>query len=478
MTSKKCLLIFLAIPLFFLGGCGSGLHLFPIQLQRVLTGLPTINESEIDQKQLQPINRDWNRQLAFQEDQLNTILVPSSSAVASIDLPDFTAQELDLAANRLFALPEVSAPNPYGFAENDLVDYPDSVYRQRFRQISSDIPIVFNNQTRTFIELYAIRKRDLTRRMLGKSVLYYPYIEQVLTENDIPDELKHLVMVESALETEAASSQAAAGLWQIRPNTGRSLGLTINRTIDQRLDPYASTHAAIRYLKKLRVMYGDWLMAIAAYNCGPGNMHKAIVRAGGSKNFWRVQRFLPRETRSYVPAFIALVYLNSFQPEHNLYPVYPELSFQKVDTVRIYQQITLEEIASATAVDLDELQFLNPALVQNKVPFRKRGYPLVLPLNKVAQFEVERGRLFTPIDYSEQVAQTARVTKKREAVVPEGSNYTKLVYRVRRGNTMVNIARRYGCSVKDIQDWNAKSNHIIRVGEELTLYIAKSRTSP
>ncbi|WKN42471.1 lytic transglycosylase domain-containing protein [Tunicatimonas pelagia] len=440
--------------------------------------LPTIEAVEVHQANLQSMKRDWNGQLAFQTDQLNTLLSPPTSAISNIKVPDFTAEELDKAVNRLLVIPPPASASPYGFAANDLVDYPDAVYQQRFRQISTDIPLVFNNQVKTFIEVYAIRKRDLTQRMLGKSVLYYPYIEQVLAEHDLPDELKHLVMVESALETEAASARAAAGLWQIRPITGRGLGLTINRTIDQRLDPYASTQAAVRYLKKLHDMYGDWLMAIAAYNCGPGNMHKAIVRAGGSKNFWRVQRFLPRETRSYVPAFMALVYLNEFQQEHNLRPVYPALSFQTVDTVRIYREITLEKIAASTVVALEELQFLNPALVQNKIPFWRGGYPLVLPLDKIARFEQKRNYLLVPVDYSAQIAKTARITKQRRAVVPEGSNYTKLLYRVRRGNTMVNIARRYGCSVKDIQDWNAKSDHIIRVGEELTLYIAKSKTSP
>ncbi|GEM_PF-1190830 len=478
MISKKYSLIFLTTALFFLTSCHRGISFLPTKVQRLFIALPPIEETKVNRQKLKLMKRDWNGQLAFQTDQFNTLLDPTTAAISNIVVPDFTAEELDSAVNRLFMFPSLASSSPYGFAKNDLVDYPDSVYRKRFRQISTDIPLVFNNQVRTFIEVYAIRKHDLTQRMLGKSVLYYPYIEQILTEHDIPDELKHLVMVESALETGAASSKAAVGLWQIRPATGRSLGLTINRTVDQRLDPYASTRAAIRYLKKLRGMYGNWPMAIAAYNCGPGNMHKAIVRAGGSKNFWRVQRFLPRETRSYVPAFMALVYLNEFQPEHNLRPEYPELSFRAVDTVQIYQEISLEEIAEYTAVNLEELQFLNPALVRNKVPFWKGGYSLALPLNKIAQFERERSYLFAPHNYANQIAKTARITKQRRAVVPQGSNYTKLIYRVRRGNTMVNIARRYGCSVNDIRDWNAKSDHIIRVGEELTLYIAKSRTSP
>lgn len=439
---------------------------------------PPVKETPIYPDLQTPLNIDQSNQFAFQADQLNTILtLNDSSAFTAIVEPDFKAEDLDSAMYRLFRYPENPPENPYGFAENETIDYPDSIYRKRFRLITSEVPLVYNHQVKNYIDLYAGRRRDLTQRMFGKRLLYYPYIEQVLAEKQLPDELKHLVMVESAMETEATSSMAAVGLWQIRYATGRDLGLKINSVIDERLDPYAATEAAISYLEKLYGLYDDWLLAIAAYNCGLGNLNKAIVRSGGSRNFWRVNRYLPQETRSYIPAFMALVYLNHFQPEHNLRPVYPLLSFRKVDTVRLYHEVPLEKIAATSAVSLNELKFLNPALIKDRIPYLRDGYRLVLPINKLAQFEEQRSRLLVPIDYAAEVDRTARISKHKQSKVPDSTNLTKLVYQVRKGNTMIGIARRYGCSVKDIQAWNGKSDHRVWVGEELNIYLPSSRSA-
>ncbi|MEM8966446.1 MAG: transglycosylase SLT domain-containing protein [Bacteroidota bacterium] len=477
MKVQHTFTLFLTVFSIFLAGCHRSVILFPEGIRLGGPFLLPVGNEIISPSQLANAKNNWSSQLAFQSDQLTMLFAPPLSDISTLSEPAFTAEILDSEINQLFAY-LAEDHSPYGFAENDVVEYPEAIYRQRFRKISTDVPLVYNNQVKNFIDVYGNQKRDLTQRMLGKSTLYYPYIEQVLTEKELPDELKYLVMVESAMQNEAVSSRSAAGLWQIRPITGRGLGLEINSVIDQRLDPYAATDAALTYLKKLYEKYNNWLIAIAAYNCGPGNMHKAIVRAGGSGSFWRIQRFLPRETRNYVPAFMAVVYLNSFQHEHNLRPIYPDLSFQAVDTVRIYQEVTLEKIASSTVVTLDELKFLNPALIRNKIPFRVNGYPLVLPMNKLAQFEQRRGYLLTPYDYQAQVARAARITKQKRAIVPDSPNLTRLSYRVRRGNTISSIARRYGCSVKDIQDWNGKADYVIRVGEELVVYVTKTQTSP
>lgn len=417
-------------------------------------------------------------QHAFQEDQLTTLLSPVAVTLLALTPPAFTAEELDQATNRLFHYPATTSPNPYGFAPDELIDYPDAIYQKRFRQITSDIPLVYNHQVKNFIDVYASRNRDQTQRMLGKSTLYYPYIEEVLAEKQMPDVLKHLVMVESALQTEAYSPRAAVGLWQIRYATGRELGLEINSLVDQRLDPYAATRAATDYLLKLYKLYDDWLLAIAAYNCGLGNLNKAIVRSGGSSDFWRVSRYLPQETRSYVPALMAIAYLYDYQAEHNLHAVYPILSFRQVDTVRLYRETTLESIAATAAVSLDELTFLNPSLIRNRVPYRKDGYVLVLPINKIARFEKLRRAWVRPPDLAREVAQTARITREKQPIEPKAPNLRAVSYTVRSGNTIWDIARHYGCSVKEIQDWNGKRDHVIRVGEELTLYVPKTTAAP
>lgn len=420
---------------------------------------------------------DQRALLAFQADQLDDRLRPTPATLQALSPPIFRAKVLDDATNRLFRYQrhDEQYRNPYGFAEDELIDYPDSIYEQRFRQLTVGVPMKYNHQVKNYIDLYASRKRDLTQRMLGKSLLYYPYIEQVLTEKQLPDVLKHLVMVESAMHADAASQMAAVGLWQIRYVTGRSLGLEINSLIDQRLDPYAATRAATDYLMHLHEVYGNWLLAIAGYNCGPGNLNKAIVRSGGSTDFWEVSRYLPQETRSYMPAFMAIIYLNHYQPEHNLRPVYPELSFHAVDTVRIYRELNLEEIAATTAVTLEELTFLNTALIQNKIPFRKEGYTLVIPMDKVAQFEQQRGEWTNSPNLADEIMRTAMISQQRKTIVPQSTNLSKINYVVRRGNTIWGIARRYGCSVKDIQDWNGKSDHVVRVGEELTLYVPEAQ---
>jgi len=473
----KCSLIFLTASWAFLVSCNYEIFQFSGTNNLLRSSSPKVKTTDIQQELQIPLKLDQNNQYAFQEDQLATLFVNSTSPLAEIATPAFSPQELDDKVKNLFSYPTDESPNPYGFAENETVDYPDSIYRKRFRLITSEIPLVYNHQVKSFIDVYAARQHDLTQRMLGKKQLYYPYIEQVLTEKQLPDELKHLVMVESALHTEAYSSMSAVGLWQIRPATGRSFGLKINSAVDERLDPYAATDAAASYLKRLYDVYEDWLLAIAAYNCGPGNLNKAIVRSGGSRNFWRVNRYLPRETRNYVPAFMALVYLNYFSAEHNLRPEYPQLTFRSVDTVRLYQEVPLQDIAVATSVTIAELRFLNPALVKDQIPFRKEGYRLVLPLNKIAQFEEQRYYLLNSPNYAAEVERTAQTSRKKKPVVPDATDLTKLVYRVRRGNTLISIARRYGCSVKDIQDWNGKSNHIVRVGEELNLYIPRTKSS-
>jgi membrane-bound lytic murein transglycosylase D len=174
---------------------------------------------------------------------------------------------------------------------------------------------------------------------------------------------------------------------------------------------------------------------------------------------------------------MALAYLNYFQAEHNLQPEYPQLSFRAVDTVRLYQEVPLQDVAVATAVTMDELRFLNPALIKEKIPFRKEGFRLVLPINKVAQFEQQRDYLLNAPNFVAEVEHAAQISRKRRPIVPDSPDLTKLIYQVRRGNTLISIARRYGCSVKDIQDWNGKSDHIVRVGEELNLYIPRSKSA-
>lgn len=387
----------------------------------------------------------------------------------------FSAGYLDSASNDLFAMRGAyEQSNPYGFEKDQLVTYPDSVYRERFAELPTEIPLVYNRQVENFIDLYAVRKKGLTERMFGKSMLYFPYIERVLMEQNLPHELKYLTMVESALQAEARSSMAAVGLWQIRYRTGKWLGLEINDYFDERKDPYASTQAAVSYLKRLYNTYGSWPMALAAYNSGPGNVNKAIMRAGGSRDFWRIRRYLPTETRSYVPAFMAIVYLSEYYQEHNIRPVQPDLPFQAVDSVRVYDELYFSKLAETLEMQEQDLLFLNPAFIKGIVPTSKEGNVLVLPLDKIALFEKEKSGALL----NERVAQakkTAQVLNKKEDVVPDNEDLKLIEHRVRRGQTIGGISDRYGVDIEDIREWNGMRGNTIRVGQNLKIYLPASR---
>ncbi len=387
----------------------------------------------------------------------------------------FTAAGLDSAAGNLFLTPNnISSSNPYGFQENELVTYPDSVYRERFDKLTSEISLVYNRHVENFIDLYAVRKKELTGRMLGKSMLYFPYIEQVLMEKNLPHELKYLTMVESALHADACSNMAAVGLWQIRYRTGKWLGLEINDFYDERKDPYASTHAALDYLERLYDTYGSWPMALAAYNSGPGNVNKAIVRAGGSREFWRIRRYLPAETRSYVPAFMAIVYLSEYYQEHNIRPVQPELPFHAVDSVRVYDELYFSQLSETLGIKEKELLFLNPSYVKGIVPASKDGNTVMLPLSKIATFEEQRAYLLHN-DHISQVKETAQVLTKKKDMVPEDSGLKLIEHRVRRGQTIGEVSDRYGVTIQEIREWNGMRGNLIRIGQTLKIYVPASR---
>ncbi|WPP50128.1 lytic transglycosylase domain-containing protein [Catalinimonas niigatensis] len=419
-------------------------------------------------------------QLPTQESELSTI-----DAVMAIfsnaepedtqsDTEKFTAAYLDSTTGKLFLHPVYTFQNnPYGFEEDELVSYPDSVYQKRFANMTSEIPLVYNRHVENFIDLYAIRKKNLTERMFGKSMLYFPYIEKVLMEEELPHDLKYLTMVESALHPDAKSHMEAVGLWQIRYRTGKWLGLEINDFLDERMDPYQSTKAAVAYLKRLYTNYGSWPMALAAYNSGPGNVNRAIVRAGGSRDYWKIRKYLPVETQSYVPAFMAIIYINRYQQEHNIRPIVPDIPFQAVDTVRIYKEISFTKLADALEMSEESLAFLNPALTQWVIPSSRQGWPLVLPMDKMAIIEEKKPDLFSH-RLQNEVASTAQVLKKRKEIVPEATDLKLLEHTVRRGQTMNGIAKRYGVDLSQIRDWNAMRDNTIRAGQVLKLYVPES----
>ncbi len=240
-----------------------------------------------------------------------------------------------------------------------VVEFPDSVYRERLNNIHSVVNLPYNNIVRNYIHVYTGKKRDNFEIMLGMREYFFPMIEDIFDTYGLPAELKYMAVIESALNPNAVSRVGATGLWQFMYSTGRAYGLTINSVVDERRDPVKSTHAAARYLKDLYGIYNDWGLVIAAYNCGPGNVNKAIRRSGNRKDYWEIYYRLPRETRGYLPGYIAATYSMNYYKEHNIRPVLVNFSVA-TDTVMTTRDIHLEQLSSVLNIPLDELKALNP----------------------------------------------------------------------------------------------------------------------
>ncbi|MGB0931370.1 MAG: transglycosylase SLT domain-containing protein, partial [Chitinophagales bacterium] len=280
--------------------------------------------------------------------------------------------------------------------------YSDEHYRSRINNLAQNcqLPITYNKYVRTFIEVYTHRKRDVSQRILGKVNIYFPIIEKIFLEEGVPLDLKYLAATESALNQHAVSRAGATGLWQFMRATGKENGLTINSYVDERLDPYKSTKAAARFFKKLHRKYGDWFLVIAAYNCGPGNVNKAMRRTGGH-TYWGIRRALPRETRGYVPSYIACVYFMNYYYDHYLNAEYPPYgtAYANAATVPVYGPLNLASIAATTGVNVFELEHLNASMKKRYLPAGHR-FDLRLPVGAIAAFHANRGGMDSQIVYA------------------------------------------------------------------------------
>jgi membrane-bound lytic murein transglycosylase D len=314
--------------------------------------------------------------------------------------------------------------------------------------------------------MYGLKKRDLTERVMGLANLYFPLYEQILDQQGLPLEFKYLSIVESALNPMAVSRVGATGLWQFMYGTGKMYNLKINSFIDERRDPSKSTLAACQYFKDMYAIYGDWLLVIAAYNCGPGNVNKAIARSGGKKTFWEICQYLPRETRGYVPAFIAVTYLLNYSTEHNLYPVAPVLTFLDTDTVMTDQKVSLKTIADATNTPYDLLTYLNPVYKRGIIPESDVPLPLTLPSNKVNTYIANISNIYRP----EENASYGVFVTNENSVESQSDQLLKKYHRVKRGEHLQGIANRYKCTVSDLKNWNRLKGSKLKEGQKLTVY--------
>lgn len=343
----------------------------------------------------------------------------------------------------------------------------DSVYIDRLKRIPALIEMPYNEVVHEFIDMYATRLRQKVAFMLSANNLYMPVIEEALDLYNLPLELKYLPVIESALNPMASSSQGAVGLWQFMLATGKIYGLKTTSLIDERRDPVKSTRAAARYLKDLYDIYHDWNLVLAAYNCGPGTINKAIRRAGGEKDFWKLYNYLPKQTRGYVPAFIAANYIMTYYCEHNISPLDMKLP-ESTDTVHISRPLNLQQVAAVCDINIDQLRALNPIYKKDIIPGNEEPYPLCLPTNYISTFIDKEDSIY---NYKPEIYQTRRTTVAVGGTGKNGSSSRKTAqyHRIRRGDTLGGIAARYGVSVAQLRRLNGIKGSNIRAGKTIRI---------
>ncbi|MGB0166901.1 MAG: transglycosylase SLT domain-containing protein, partial [Luteibaculum sp.] len=354
----------------------------------------------------------------------------------------------------------------------------NSVTAERLMEMSRKSPFSFayNNKVQAFIDFYLNSRKELTEHMLGLSEFYFPEIEAALDRHGLPLELKHLVAVESAFNPTAKSRAGAVGLWQFMYGTGKIYGLEVNSYMDDRMDPSKATDAACRFLKDLYKMYGNWELALAAYNSGPGTVNKAIRYSGGHKNYWKIYSYLPRETRGYVPAFIAVNYLFTHQKELGLKPTPHDLSFtQVVDTVHIHYAWNLKDAAEALNTSYDVLKLLNPTLKTDHIPDYNGPFVLNVPYEAALKYAESHKQIAK--NKAKAVEQKAKTTASASNSKPISVKSVGGVHVVRSGENLSLISKLYGCSIYDLKMANGLANSRIYVGQKLNLPGGKNKTS-
>ena len=351
----------------------------------------------------------------------------------------------------------------------------DSIYMTRLANINSPINYTFNSKVKSYIELYTIKRREQVQSMLGLSQYYFPMFEEVLDARQMPMELKYLPVIESALNPRAYSRAGASGLWQFMYYTGKQYGLNINSYVDERRDPYRSTLAAVDFLQDLYEIYKDWFLVIAAYNCGPGNVNKAIRRSGGHRDFWKIYYHLPKETRGYVPAFIAATYTFTYAQEHDLYAVQPNLPMV-TDTIMVNKPLHFNQVAEMLNLKVDYLRDLNPQYRRDVIPANNKPYPLRLTFNHASDFagsedtiySHNREKYFT----NGQLVSNPEYTKYTPSV-PKGKS--TVWYTVKSGDAVGLIADWYDVRTSDLRYWNNIRRNLIKVGQKLAVYVPNNK---
>jgi len=399
---------------------------------------------------------------AFSQDLPEEIIHPLDSVV--VDSLEIAQAEEEMLYK------EDSADYVYYSLPTDLEYIPGdddpTVFRDRLSCIQQKIPFVYNDKVHAFINYFTVRDREYTRLMMRRKNMFFPLFEKYLAKYNLPDELKYLAIIESGLNPRAVSRARAVGLWQFMSATGKYYGLNNDWYVDDRMDPEKATDAACRYLKDLYRMFNDWELALAAYNTGPGNVRKAIRRSGYQKSFWEIYPNLPRETRSYVPQFVAIIYTMNHLDQHNFFDEGEEMLVRS-DTLRVNRFLNFETLANLTGSCTEDLQKLNPSIQRNAIPETGRTFVMRIPLTVKEKLTEDRVAILDS---------ASRVGKKELELLAktmQGSTYgrERIVYKVKSGDVLGSIALRNRVSVADIKKWNNLRGDVIRTGQRLNIWI-------
>ncbi len=342
----------------------------------------------------------------------------------------------------------------------------------RLSCLQKTIPLTYNTTVHGFIDFFTVRNREYTRTMQRKTDIYFPLFEKYLEKHHLPDELKYLSIIESGLNPRAISRARAVGLWQFMSGTGRYFGLHTDYYIDDRMDPDKATEAACRYLTQLHRIFGNWELALAAYNSGPGTVRKAVRRSGYKKSFWEVYPHLPRETRAYVPQFIAIIYSLNYAEQHNLLEDAREV-LPPYDTLHVKKYLHFETLAKLTGTCVEDLQKLNPAVLRNVLPDNSRYPVLKIPVH--AKEILNENRLAI-LDSASRVGRTETEMLAKNSY---GDTYGRemITYKVQSGDVLGLIAERHGVGVQDLKTWNNLRTNTIHPGQRLVVWIKPGRTT-
>ena len=357
-------------------------------------------------------------------------------------------------------------------ADTSALEYPDSVYISRLSKINSIIEMPYNSIIRNHIHVYTIRQREKFCAVLGLVDYYFPLFEDIFDSYELPVELMYMSIIESALNPNAVSRAQATGLWQFMHSTARMYGLTMNSIVDERRDPIKSTDAAARYLRDLYKIYDDWVLALAAYNCGPGNVNKAIRRSGNKKDYWDIYYRLPRETRGYIPQFIAAVYAVNYHKEHNLNPLPVNFPIAS-DTIMVNKDIHLSQISEIMGIPLGEIRALNPQYRTGLIPGSSKSYALTLPMTHIGDFIDlnDSIRDYKADVYIKRTTQIANPTQSSAFQPTNVNGRTRLTYTVKSGDNLGFISEWYRVGLSSLREWNNIYGNTIRVGQRLVIYV-------